>query len=142
MEELDKSGLDRVAEMENGPYLLDFFSTTCGPCATMKTVLRSFKAHNPNIGVYTIDVEKNGELAALFGVRGVPTLAFCQGREVLYSKVGVTSEMELLHIYQSLNSGYFQETGEIPPIKIQRDMLFAALITVIILVFFFLIVLL
>lgn len=140
MEELDQSGLDRVAAMESAPYILDFFSPTCGPCATMKVVLKSFKAHHPHIGVYAVDVEKNGELAAIFGVRGVPTLAFCQGREVLYTKVGVTSEMELLHIYQSLESNYFQETGEVPPMKIERDMLFAALITTIILIFIFLII--
>lgn len=142
MEELDKSGLDRVAAMETAPYLLDFFSKSCGPCGTMKTVLHSFKTHQPHIGVYAIDVEKNGELAAVFGVRGVPTLAFCQGREVLYTKVGVTSEAELLHIYHSLTGSYFQETGEIPPLKIQRDMIFAALTTILILLFVFLIIIL
>ncbi len=140
MEELDHQALDRVAAMETAPYILDFFSKSCGPCATMKVVLQSFKAHNPQIGVYTVDVEKNGEIAQVFGVRGVPTLAFCQGREVLFTKVGVTSEMELLHIYQSLQSSYFQETGEVPPLKMQRDMLFAALVTSLILIFIFLII--
>ena len=140
MEELDQQSLDRVAAMEVAPYILDFFSKSCGPCATMKVVLQSFKTHNPQIGVYTVDVEKNGEIAQLFGVRGVPTLAFCQGREVLYTKVGVTSEMELLHIYQSLQSSYFQETGEVPPLKMQRDMLFAALVTSLLLIFIFLII--
>lgn len=59
------------------PALIDLYATWCGPCKTVAPILDELAAeYADSIVIYKIDTEKEPELAALFGVRAVPTLVF------------------------------------------------------------------
>ncbi len=135
IEELKANDLDRVAAMEVGAYLINFYSKTCGPCATMKPVLESFARHNPNTRIYRINATENPELAQQFGVRGVPAMFFCEGREVIYSTAGVTSEFELQRVLNAWDDPAFRESGELPPAIKKPDYLFTGIVVALILIF-------
>ena len=56
------------------PILVDFFSPTCAPCHMMHPVVESFaKRRAGEIMVVRINVDQHPQLAAEFGVQGVPT---------------------------------------------------------------------
>lgn len=57
------------------PAIIDFYATWCGPCKAMAPVLESIgKEYTGKVDVYKIDVDKESELAAAFGIRSIPTL--------------------------------------------------------------------
>ena len=56
------------------PVLVDFFSPTCGPCHMMNPIVESLAERRAGeILVVKINVDNHQQLAAVFGVQGVPT---------------------------------------------------------------------
>ena len=59
------------------PAIIDFYATWCGPCKMLAPVLDEIAAeYEGRIDVYKVNVEEEEELAALFGIRGVPSILF------------------------------------------------------------------
>ena len=60
------------------PCIVDFYATWCGPCKMVAPILEELaEEYAGKIDVYKIDVDKEPELAAAFGVQSIPTLLFC-----------------------------------------------------------------
>ncbi len=56
------------------PVLVDFYSTTCGPCHMMHPILERLAARRAGqVAVVRINVESYPEVAREFRVQGVPT---------------------------------------------------------------------
>lgn len=59
------------------PAVIDFYATWCGPCKMMAPVMETLAAeYAGRVRVYKVDVDKEQQLAALFGVRSIPTFLF------------------------------------------------------------------
>ncbi len=59
--------------------LIDFYSPTCAPCMTMHPVIeRLARRRAGEIMVIKLNVDRHAELAASFGVKGVPTFVVLQ----------------------------------------------------------------
>src|SRR5690606_4576993 len=59
------------------PAIVDFYATWCGPCRITSPILSDLAAeYGEDIYVYKIDVDKEPELARLFGVRSIPMFLF------------------------------------------------------------------
>ena len=59
------------------PAIIDFYATWCGPCKDTAPVLEKIaEKYDGRINVFKVDVDKEQELAALFGVRSIPSLLF------------------------------------------------------------------
>ena len=61
------------------PAVIDFFATWCGPCKALAPVLDELAAdyqYKDRIDFYKVDIDQEQDLAAVFGVRSVPTLLF------------------------------------------------------------------
>lgn len=79
--------LQKVADFENNPNewkflgerpaLIDFYATWCGPCKMLAPVLDELAAtYTGKVDIYKVNVDEEEELAALFGIRSVPSLLF------------------------------------------------------------------
>lgn len=59
------------------PAIIDFYADWCGPCRTVAPVLEQLsKEYEGKITIYKVDTEAEQELAAVFGIRSIPSLLF------------------------------------------------------------------
>ncbi len=60
------------------PCLIDFYASWCGPCKRLAPVLDELaQEYAGEIYIYKVNTEQERELAAVFGIRSIPTLLFC-----------------------------------------------------------------
>lgn len=60
------------------PCLIDFYADWCGPCKMVAPILEELAVeYEGKINIYKIDTEAEQELAAVFGIRSIPSLLFC-----------------------------------------------------------------
>ena len=59
------------------PAIIDFYADWCGPCKMVAPVLEDLsKEYAGKVDVYKIDTEAEQELAAMFGIRSIPSILF------------------------------------------------------------------
>lgn len=59
------------------PAIVDFYANWCGPCRITSPILADLAAeYGDEIYVYKIDVDKEPELAYMFGARSIPMFLF------------------------------------------------------------------
>lgn len=59
------------------PAIVDFYADWCGPCRALSPILQEIETdYQGLVDIYKVDTEASPELAALFGVRGIPSLLF------------------------------------------------------------------
>ena len=82
--ELTAPGLERHVNANDLPLVVDFWAPWCGPCRMMAPAYAQAAAQlAPGVRLAKLNTEAEPEVAARFGIRGIPTLiAFKNGREV------------------------------------------------------------
>ncbi|RME91821.1 MAG: thioredoxin [Candidatus Hydrogenedentota bacterium] len=81
-EEFKKKVFDYEANSEwtfNGdkPAIVDFYADWCGPCRMVAPILEDLaKEYEGKIDIYKVDTEAEQELAAVFGIRSIPSILF------------------------------------------------------------------
>lgn len=61
----------------NIPCMIDFYADWCQPCKVVAPVLEELAdEYKGKINIYKVNTEQEQELAALFGVRSIPSLLF------------------------------------------------------------------
>lgn len=73
LKEITAAEFDELAL--EGVVLVDFFSTTCGPCKMLSFVLGDVdKTLGDKVKILKVDFDKNKDLTAKYEVKGYPTL--------------------------------------------------------------------
>ena len=72
----------------NNKVIFDFYADWCHPCKMMEPILESVEK-TTDIKVVKIDVEKESELAQLFGISSIPTMIFYKDGEKIAEKIGI-----------------------------------------------------
>lgn len=97
-------------KIQNGEKIIvDFYGTWCGPCKILKPIYEKVATDLENqkseVKLYSMDVDKNREMAATLGIRSVPTIkSFANGKEV-NTKVGLLQEHMIIDLAKNLLNG-------------------------------------
>ena len=59
------------------PCLIDFYADWCQPCKIVAPILEELSSeYEGKLNIYKVDTEDQQELAAMFGIRSIPSLLF------------------------------------------------------------------
>lgn len=87
MEHLTKQTfLEKVFDYENKkdweytgelPAIIDFYADWCAPCKMVAPILEELaEEYKGKVNIYKVDTEAEQELAAVFGIRSIPSILF------------------------------------------------------------------
>ncbi len=77
------------------PALIDFYADWCAPCRTAAPILEEIsKEYAGKVTVYKIDTQVEQELAAVFGIQGIPAFLYIplNGKPSMTSGIARTKE--------------------------------------------------
>lgn len=83
---LDNETYEKLVN-ENEKYIVKFSTNWCGPCKTYAPVFEEF-SNKSEIKCFSVDCDKNLELAGMFNVMTIPTTLLMQGDKTLNKKSG------------------------------------------------------
>ena len=79
-----------------GPVLVDFWATWCGPCKTLGPILEKLAGeYNGAFELAKVDVDKEQQIAAAFQIRSVPTVFLVKGGQLVDGFPGALPEGQL-----------------------------------------------
>ena len=92
--DFDKHPQEWVFEGDK-PAIIDFYATWCGPCKATAPILDELaNDYAGKIDIYKVDVDQQQELAALFGVRSIPSLLFIPKEGKPQMQVGAMNKQQ------------------------------------------------
>ena len=73
---------------DNPILIIDFWASWCGPCLRFAPTFEEASETHADICFAKVDTEAEQELAGMFGVRSIPTLAVFRDGILIYKEAG------------------------------------------------------
>ncbi len=94
---ITKDNFQQVVLDAQGPILVDFWASWCGPCKMLSPLVDEVAAETAGKAVVgKVNVDEQPELAQKFGVMSIPTLLVFNKGEVVQTSVGAVPKAKIL----------------------------------------------
>ena len=89
--------------LTDNPIFIKFFADWWGPCKMYEQVLNEVTPeYSSKVSLYEVNIEKEPEIAGLFGVRSVPTTTTISKSGDIFSQPGVINKDTLKYFLEGL----------------------------------------
>jgi thioredoxin 1 len=92
---ITKENFQREVLESDRPVLLDFWASWCFPCRMLSPVVDEVAEEHPSVKVGKVNVDEQRELAAMFIVMSIPTLAVVKNGRVEDQLMGVRPKQQI-----------------------------------------------
>ena len=87
---------ESIVLQSDKPVILDFWAEWCQPCKMLSPTVEEIAGeYEDTIKVGKLNVDDNPSTATKYGIRGIPTLLFFKGGQMVHQMVGVKSKAEI-----------------------------------------------
>lgn len=96
--EADPESFREITRDAKVPVLVDFWADWCGPCKTAAPEVERTAADMAGRAlVLKVDTEKHPQLAAQFGVQGIPNFIVMNGGLLVFQQAGLARSEQMKH---------------------------------------------
>jgi thioredoxin 2 len=93
---VDGAAFDKQTTRSDVPVVVDFWADWCGPCHMMAPIFEQVARDlEPEFRFVKLDTEAEPQIAARYGIRGIPTLMVFKKGEILAQQAGVVDATHL-----------------------------------------------
>lgn len=95
--EFGVANFEKDVLQSTNPVFVDFWAPWCGPCKMIGPIFEDLANDYDGKATFgKINVDDNQQLAAQFGIRGIPTVMLFKGGQMVESFVGVQQKPTLV----------------------------------------------
>ena len=87
---------------DNEIVLIDFWAEWCGPCRIFGPTFEKVSEKNPDIAFMKVNTEEEQQLAGIFGIQSIPTLAIFRDNIMIFKQPGALPESGLEDIIRQV----------------------------------------
>lgn len=92
---LTSENFKKEVEDYDGLIVIDIWAVWCGPCKMIAPIVDELEAEMPDVKFCKINVDEQLELAKLFKVQSIPTIAVVKNNTFLDFSVGYVNKEKL-----------------------------------------------
>ncbi|WP_297086823.1 thioredoxin [uncultured Draconibacterium sp.] len=101
--EITDANFEELVMNSDKPVMIDFWAVWCGPCRMIAPIVEEMAAEYEGKAVIgKVDVDNNGEVAAKYGIRNIPTVLFVKNGEVVDKQVGAAPKQAFIDKLEAL----------------------------------------